>query len=109
MRVSAALVNGLWRREAEASGLLLAQRDTAAKQAEFHRITANCTAGQRDFSALDQAEHHQPLNLRIGRINGRDNAFLASFQCIKCHAIIIHLCAAFLANSLFFSGFPNCD
>jgi len=109
IRVSVALVTGLVRREAKATGLLLAERNTAAKKAKFHRITTECTSGKLDFGALDQAKNHQPLNLRVGRIDGCNNAFLAPFQRCERLTIAIHLVPAFAAKYQFFQRFTLFD
>jgi hypothetical protein len=82
----------------EVTGMFLPQGNAAAEQAEFDRVAADGGTGMLYLGALDEAEDHEALNLRIRGIDCLDDAFLAAFESRECAAVGIH-------NRLYFRGF----
>jgi hypothetical protein len=56
----------------ESAGLLVAQRDCGAVDAHFEGVTSERAAQKGELRALDEAEHHQALDGRIGGLNRFD-------------------------------------
>jgi len=98
IRVSVALVTRLLRRDGKAACLLLAERDATTEQAEFHRVTAQRTAGQFDLGALDEPQHHQALDLRVADIDCSNDPFLAPFHGCECFTVTVHSVPAFTVS-----------
>jgi hypothetical protein len=90
MRVSAGLVTSRYGCHLEETGVLLAQRNAVAKEAEFYRVTPDCRARVLDLGALDEPQHHEALNLRIGRVDCLDDTFFAPSQGSECAAVDCH-------------------
>ncbi len=70
--------------------VFLAQGNTTSKQAKFHRIAADCRTLVFDLGTFYETQHHEPLYLRIHRINEIDDALLTAFQgrqgiTVDCH------------------------
>ena len=78
IRVSLRLVTRLERRDGKVPGLFLAKRNARPEETEFHRVTTDSRTGEFDFSALNEPQHHQALNLRIRWVNRCYDAFLAA-------------------------------
>jgi hypothetical protein len=62
----------------EVSRVLLPQGDAATEQPELDRVAANGRARVFHLRALDEAEHHEPLDLRVHGIDGLDDGLLAA-------------------------------
>lgn len=56
----------------ETLGLLAPQRNRRAVDPELERIPANRAAQERELGAFHEAEHHEPLDGRVGRVYGFD-------------------------------------
>ncbi len=70
--------------------VFLAQGNTTSKQAKFHGIAADRGALVLDLGTFDQTQHHEPLDLRIHRVNEFYGALLTAFQgsqgvTVDCH------------------------
>jgi len=86
-------------------GVLLAQGYAVAEQAELYGVSTDRRARMLDFGALDEAQNHESLHLRIGRIHSLDDAFLAAFQ--GCERVTVE--SHELTICLIFRHFPdNC-
>jgi len=74
----------------EKPGVFLPQGNAVAEKPEFDRIAADGGACMFDHGALDQAQDHEALHLRIRRVDGPDDAFLAAFQRCESMSVICH-------------------
>lgn len=64
--------------DGEVSSLLTPQRYPRSEQAKLHRIATDRGARTFDFRTFDEAQRHETLHQRIGRVDGRDDRFLTA-------------------------------
>ena len=68
----------------KAARLLFAQRDRSAVNPDLEWIAAERPAQEHDLGAFDEAEHHQPLNGRIGGLDRFDTGSITGLEVRKC-------------------------
>jgi hypothetical protein len=68
----------------KAPGLRIAQRDRGTVNPDFERVAAERPAQERELGALDQAEHHQPLDGWIGGLDRFDTGAITGLEIRKC-------------------------
>jgi hypothetical protein len=73
----------VWR-HVKAARLLFAQRDCGAVNPNLERIAAERPTQEHDLGPFDEAEHHQPLNGRIGSLDRFDTGTITGLEVRKC-------------------------
>jgi hypothetical protein len=70
----------------KAPGLVRAQRDRGAVEANLERIATERAAQEYELGAFDEAEHHQPLHGRIRSLDRLDPGAVTGLEIRKCQA-----------------------
>jgi hypothetical protein len=79
-RVTDSLLTLLGRRYGEVLCLLATQGNRIAEHPEFQGIATYGSACKLYFGALDQTQNHQPLNVRVSRVNVINDVFPAALK-----------------------------
>ncbi|HEX7237387.1 MAG TPA: hypothetical protein VF405_10535 [Gammaproteobacteria bacterium] len=68
----------------KAARLLLAQRDRSPVNPDLERVASERSAQEHDLGSFDEAEHHQPLDGRIGGLDRFDTGTITGLEVRKC-------------------------
>jgi hypothetical protein len=67
--------------------LLVTERDRCTVDADLERVAAERTAQEHDLGSFDEAEHHQPLDGRVGSLDRFDPGSITGLQVRECQTL----------------------
>jgi hypothetical protein len=68
----------------ESARLLFAQRERGPVDPDLERVAPERPPQEHDLGPFDEAEHHQPLNGRIGSLDRFDTGTITGLEVSKC-------------------------